>query len=123
MGQKTNNTKFPSTLEEIILLTVKGRPEGIYGLDVLNAINIEKIFFGKKKITVGSLYPALKSLERQGLINGRWGDDDLVEENSGAARRKYYTISAEGITALREIKEFRSRLDSFNTDGLQGQFN
>lgn len=49
----------------------------------------------------GTLYPALQRLERKKLIAGRWGDSET------GARRKYYSITAEGKTYLaRKLKEW-----------------
>ncbi|MBP1989968.1 PadR family transcriptional regulator [Paenibacillus eucommiae] len=39
----------------------------------------------------GTLYPALKRLEQKQLIEGYWS------ESEGAARRKYYRITPEGV--------------------------
>jgi PadR family transcriptional regulator, regulatory protein PadR len=109
--KKSNGTIIPSGLEEIILSAVKGKPEGVYGLDILDRINTIGLDYGMKEIGIGSLYPTLKRLEKQGLIEGRWGNETLVEENSGAARRKYYRISALGEASLREVREFKNKLD------------
>lgn len=42
----------------------------------------------------GTVYPALRRLERQGLIGGRW------MEVSDAPRRRYYQLTADGERAL-----------------------
>ena len=49
---------------------------------------------GALKFHVASLYPTLYRLERRGLIQGRW------VEKSGARRRRFYRITAEGQTML-----------------------
>lgn len=42
----------------------------------------------------GTVYPALRRLERQGLVAGRW------VETAGAPRRRYYTLTRDGARAL-----------------------
>jgi PadR family transcriptional regulator PadR len=44
----------------------------------------------------GTVYPALRRLEREGLIAGRW------VEATGAPRRRYYDITAVGQKSLDE---------------------
>jgi PadR family transcriptional regulator, regulatory protein PadR len=112
MGIKKSNGKIiPSGLEEIILSALMGKPEGVYGLDILDRINTVGLDYGMKEIGIGSLYPALKRLEKQGLIEGRWGDENLFEEKSVAARRRYYHISGLGKASLKEVKDFKNKLD------------
>lgn len=41
----------------------------------------------------GTLYPALKRLEQDGLVESYWGDND------GGGRRRYYRLTEEGRTA------------------------
>ena len=42
----------------------------------------------------GTVYPALRRLERQGLIAGRWS------ETADGPRRRYYTLTQDGERAL-----------------------
>lgn len=42
----------------------------------------------------GTVYPALRRLERDGLISGRW------DETDGAPRRRYYDLTVRGSRAL-----------------------
>ena len=42
----------------------------------------------------GTIYPALRRLERQRLVSGRWVDVD------GAPRRRYYSLTRDGERAL-----------------------
>ena len=42
----------------------------------------------------GTVYPALRRLERDGLIHGRWQD------TAGAPRRRYYDLTTKGIRSL-----------------------
>ena len=55
---------------------------------------------GVFKVTLGSLYPALQRLEKDGLIGAEW----KASENNRRAR--YYRITADGRRRLeREQKE------------------
>lgn len=54
----------------------------------------------------GSIYPALKNLEKHGLIRSYWFD------NPGHHRRRYYAIEDKGKEALKEEKEQWSLMQS-----------
>jgi PadR family transcriptional regulator PadR len=109
-----------SALEEDLLTALLGHTQGIYGLDLLNRINVANKKLGRRKIGVGSLYPALKRMEQQGLITGRWGDEDKPGEESGGARRRYYTISADGERALETTWLYRQQLrDAYQVSSEQ----
>jgi PadR family transcriptional regulator, regulatory protein PadR len=49
------------------------------------------------KISPGSLYPLLRSLEEKGLISSR-------EEQDGKVKKKYYRITSKGRKELSEAK-------------------
>lgn len=100
-----------SSFEEDVLTVILQHLNGIYGLDILHRINTANKKVNRGTIGVGSLYPTLKRLEQQGLITGRWGDDEVEEEESGGARRRYYSISAEGERALRATWDYREKLN------------
>ena len=53
---------------------------------------------GELAWTDGMLYPVLHRLEREGLIKARWG------KSEAGRRRKYYTLSRAGGTALKAEK-------------------
>lgn len=93
-----------SPVEESIL-TILAEYE-LYGLEIIEAL--EKGSGGKLKVGFGTLYPALRRLERKGFVETRWGDE--TPEERGGARRKYYTISPEGAEVLREIQQIRTNL-------------
>jgi len=99
----------PSALEEDILTLLMKSPQGIYGLDILGRLNTAAEKVGRRNFGVGSLYPALKRMEQQGLVAGRWGEE-VPGEESGGARRRYYSISAEGKKSLEATHEFRNAL-------------
>jgi PadR family transcriptional regulator, regulatory protein PadR len=92
-----------SALEEDILTLIG--TQKMYGLEMLDGLN------DKRPIPVGfgSLYPTLNRLEKKGLISWKWGSEQDV---SGGARRKYYEVTGQGVTALREVQEYRRLLVS-----------
>lgn len=101
-----------SATEEDILSVLFGVPHGVYGLDILHRINNANKKSGRREIGVGSLYPALKRMEKEGLIQGRWGDEKDPEEESGGARRRYYSISLDGERSLEATWNYRQELRS-----------
>ncbi|MDA1000873.1 MAG: helix-turn-helix transcriptional regulator [bacterium] len=92
------------TALEMLVLSVLVDGEK-YGLQIASAV--EEDSEGRKKISVGSLYPVLHRLEKKGFVKSRWGE--ATEERAGA-RRRYYIITALGETSLSEAQKVFSRL-------------
>jgi DNA-binding PadR family transcriptional regulator len=87
---------YLTTLEEELLTLLSGRE--------LYPVQIERAFsevLGRKR-KFGSFYPTLRKLEKQGLLEARWGDEE-PEDRSGP-RRRYYKTSGLGERALREAE-------------------
>lgn len=80
---------------EVILLSLL-RETPLYGYEL--AQRVEKESEGFLRFKEGTLYPALKKLETQGLIDSYWKDS-----NEGP-RRKYYTITLTGKKVLLDLK-------------------
>src|SRR6266849_4142329 len=74
------------TLDMLILKTLLLEPMHGYGIGV----RIEHISKGVFQVNAGSLFPAFRRLERQGLINGEW------QATENKRRAKYYTLTAQG---------------------------
>jgi PadR family transcriptional regulator PadR len=79
------------TLHMLILKTLALEPMHGYGIGV----RLEQISKGVFQVNGGSLFPALRRLERAGLIKGDW---HATENNR---RAKYYTLTASGRATLR----------------------
>jgi PadR family transcriptional regulator, regulatory protein PadR len=79
------------TLHMLIMKTLALEPLHGYGIGV----RLEQISEGVFQVNAGSLFPALRRLERDGLIKGAW----RVTENN--RRAKYYTLTVSGRTTLR----------------------
>src|SRR5918997_6515367 len=71
------------TLHMLILKTLALEPLHGYGIGV----RLEQISRGVFQVNAGSLFPALRRLERDGLIRGEW----RVTENN--RRAKYYSLT------------------------------
>jgi transcriptional regulator len=81
----------------LILKTLALEPIHGYGIGV----RLEQISRGVFRVNAGSLFPALRRLERNGLIKGEW----RVTENN--RRAKYYALTADGRAKLkRETRDW-----------------
>ncbi len=79
------------TLYMLILKTLDLEPMHGYGIGV----RLEQISKGVFQVNAGSLFPALRRLERDGLIRGEW----QVTENN--RRAKYYSLTTSGRAMLK----------------------
>jgi len=85
------------TLYMLILKTLALEPLHGYGIGV----RLEQISRGAFRVNAGSLFPALRRLERDGLIRGDW----RVTENN--RRAKYYALTRSGRARLtREMRDW-----------------
>jgi PadR family transcriptional regulator, regulatory protein PadR len=73
-------------LELLILKTLALTPMHGYGIGQ----RIEQLSRGVFRVTLGSLYPALQRLEKDGLIDAEWKASD------NNRRARYYRITAAG---------------------------
>jgi PadR family transcriptional regulator, regulatory protein PadR len=83
------------TLDMLILKTLDLEPMHGYGIGV----RLEQISRGALQINAGSLFPAFRRLERDGLIKAEW----RATENN--RRAKYYSLSTRGRATLRRETE------------------
>ena len=85
------------TLYMLILKTLTLEPLHGYGIGV----RLDQISKGVFQVNAGSLFPALRRLERDGLIIGEW----RVTENNRKA--KYYALTSPGRAKLkRETRDW-----------------
>src|SRR5207247_327219 len=81
------------TLDKIDLLILKAlalRPLHGYGIGQ----RIEQMSDGVFRVTLGTLYPALQRLERNGQVKGAWSTSD------NNRRARYYTLLPAGRRCL-----------------------
>jgi transcriptional regulator len=76
----------------LILKTLALEPMHGYGI----AVRLEQISNGRFRVNAGSLFPAFRRLERDGLIEGEW---ETTEHNR---RAKRYALTAAGRKRLKD---------------------
>jgi transcriptional regulator len=88
------------TLDMLILKTLALEPMHGYGIGT----RLTQISRGVFNVNAGSLFPAFRRLERDGLIKGEW----RATENN--RRAKYYSLTAPGRATLkRQTREWESQ--------------
>ena len=107
MSQKIDNKIIIlSALEVDLLTTLVPRPQGVYGLEILELINQARTEMETRKLSIGSIYPTLGRMEKAGLIKGEFRESVAAK---GSARRKYYTITPTGEIAITRAEACRRR--------------
>ena len=86
------NALVQGTLDMLILKTLALEPMHGYGIGT----RIAQISRGVFQVNAGSLFPAFRRLERDGLIKAEWRS---TENNR---RAKYYALTAAGRAALKQ---------------------
>ncbi|MEW5917699.1 MAG: PadR family transcriptional regulator [Gemmatimonadota bacterium] len=94
MSERANLDVVPGTLDLLILKTLAFEPMHGWGIGQ----RIERVS-GVFSIRLGSLYPALDRLERDGLIDAAW----QLTENKRRAR--YYRLTRAGRRRLQAEEE------------------
>ncbi|MCR9250781.1 MAG: PadR family transcriptional regulator [bacterium] len=89
--------------EEIVLLLVAAQNNEAYGLSITNAI-IEKL---NRKVTMSSVHTALYRLEEKGFVQSSIGG---ATAERGGRRKRFFSITATGKSALKESREARNQL-------------
>jgi PadR family transcriptional regulator len=59
----------------------------------------------------GTVYPALRRLERDGYVRSRW-EAERTATRDGRPARRYYELTASGVTALEAALETLHQLDA-----------
>lgn len=84
--------------EQLILLAILRLGDHAYGVPILEEIRRHS----RRKVLRPAVYVALARLEEKGLVTSRAGDG---EGGRRGRPRKYFQVSAEGITQLREARD------------------
>jgi PadR family transcriptional regulator, regulatory protein PadR len=90
------------TLDLLILRTLALQPMHGWGI----ARRIRQVSKEVLQVHQGALYPALHRLEQQGWIRAKWG------ESENNRRAKYYSLTPDGATYLRQEQAQWKRLSS-----------
>jgi PadR family transcriptional regulator PadR len=93
---------FSGTLDLIVLKLLRAGPAN--GWDLTQSIQV--ISRGILDVNYGSLYPALRRLEANGWIKGRWGASD------NNRRARFYELTAAG---TRQLDTERRSWERFQT--------
>jgi PadR family transcriptional regulator PadR len=94
MGGKDTLGEF----EHFVLLSVLRLGERAYGVPIRRDI-AERT---RRAVTIGQLYSALNRLETKGHVSTTVADPTPVR---GGRAKKYYAVSASGLSALRRSRE------------------
>ncbi len=93
-----HQSDYPSDLlrgnTDVLLLSLIDRLGSTYGYQIIK--EIEKKSQGFFRFKEGTIYPALRKLENEGLVQGEWR-----EMPNGQARR-YYRLTQKGRETLRK---------------------
>jgi PadR family transcriptional regulator len=99
MGDK-NTALVQGTLDMLVLKTVALESMHAHGI----GLRIEQISHGVFQVNPGSLFPALKRLERCGWVDSEW----RATENG--RRAKYYILTANGRKQLKsETRDWKTQ--------------
>ena len=93
-----------SATDESILNAFFGKE--LYGLQIIEAFN--EVSKGTRTISIGTLYPILSRMEKQGLVSSQFHNGSSLAK--GGARRKLYKVTQSGLYALSENQRFRNEL-------------
>lgn len=98
--EKTKTQMRKGILEYCILSIIK-RGGDAYASDIIDELKKSEMI-----VVEGTLYPLLTRLKNDNLLNYRW------EESTAGPPRKYYTLTEEGITFLKELAETWNQLQN-----------
>lgn len=87
-------TPVKGHLDALLLAVLDGDP--LHGYAVIEALRIRS--GGRLALPTGTVYPALRRLERSGWLSGTWSTVD-------GRRRRTYTLTPSGRLALAERRQ------------------
>jgi DNA-binding PadR family transcriptional regulator len=86
----------------LVLATLSQLSEPKYGYALIDSLSERGL-----EIEQGTLYPLLRRLEAQGLLESEWNVEGLLESEwnvEGSRPRRYYVLSTEGARLLKALK-------------------
>lgn len=92
--------------EHLVLLAVLQLGEGAYGAAVRNELRER----AGRAVSYGAVYATLRRMDDKGLVTSRW-------DTSSGRPRKYFGVTDEGLSALRQAREQIARMSL----GLEGR--
>lgn len=97
------NLKHCYKLESLLLRVLQ--PKELYGREIPDVV--KKASGGQYEIRIGSLYPTLRKLERNKLIQAETRANTAF---SGATDRRYYSLTEQGKDFLDQCIKFEQQL-------------
>jgi transcriptional regulator len=95
-----NAALVQGTLDMLILKTLALEPMHAHGVQ----LRIDQISRGVFQVNPGSLFPALKRLERAGWVDSEW------RATANSRRAKYYVLTASGRKQLKsETRDWKTQ--------------
>jgi DNA-binding PadR family transcriptional regulator len=94
---------FLGEFEEVVLLAVAILDEGAYGVPITHEIEQRT----GRAVGFNSVHTTLQRLEAKGFLSSAMGG---ATAERGGRRKRYFTITAAGRKALREVKQTRTLL-------------
>ena len=105
---KPMGRKHLGELEQLVLMAVLQLKHEAYGTSLLREL-AER---GGRKVSPGSLHATLDRLEGKGFVVSRAGDPT---PGRGGRPKRFLTVTAEGLAALRKARERWTRM----TEGIE----
>src|SRR5918996_2722120 len=94
------------TLDMLVLKTLALEPMHGYGIGT----RLTQISKGVFQVNAGSLFPAFRRLERDGLIKGEW------RETENNRRARYYSLTTQGRARLkRDTRDWQAQTAAIAT--------
>jgi len=101
------------TASLVMLSVLNAASEPLYGYQIAKSVTLSGVIMMKQ----GALYPVLRSLESNGLL------DSQVEPSVSGPPRRYYRITESGRRTLVEWREIWDQTKAFVDDSLKGTAN
>lgn len=92
-------------LEELVLLTVGILPTEAYGVAVLKELSEQT----GRSVNISAIHAVLNRLEEKGFLKSQMGG---ATSERGGRRKRFYTLSSAGRSAVDDMKAMRDKLYS-----------
>lgn len=89
--------------EELVLLTIASLVSEAYSVSICDALTKTT----KRPAKLGVVHAVLNRLEEKGLVKSKLGE---ATKTRGGKRKRFYSVTAPGKTALVKAKEMRDQL-------------
>jgi DNA-binding PadR family transcriptional regulator len=101
--------------EELALLAAGALGDEAYGIAIQELLEGQT----RREVSLGAVYAALERMERKGLVVSALGE---VTPERGGRRKRLFTVTDDGLRALREARDTRDALwTAARRAGLKGR--